>query len=155
MTEEKVNSRTISEYFKIIQSIIDRMGRNSFMIKAWYATLFSAVIVLIFTYKSFTYEILIINIFLFIISIVFWIIDSYYLKKERLFRKLYEKKVEEYNDDKKRQTMKIFDLSIKAINKETKKFIWIIFSKTEFSFYIIFIAMIVFLSGFLCFQINY
>ena len=77
MAEEKVNSKTISEYFKIIQNIINRMARNSFTIKAWYATLFSAIIILIFAYESFTYESIVIYIFLIIITVIFWMIDSY------------------------------------------------------------------------------
>ena len=76
-----------------IQSAINRMGNNSFLIKGWTVTLVAAIFTLApkDTNQNFIY------ISLFPI-IAFWLLDSYYLRQERLFRKLYDK-VTEGNKD--------------------------------------------------------
>ncbi len=76
------NEEIMVEELKIIQNVIDRMSSNSFRIKGWAITLIVGILVL----RSDNYSILIAFIPLFI----FWYLDSYYLNKERKFRKLYE-----------------------------------------------------------------
>jgi len=69
----------------LIQSIISRMASNSFMLKGWAVSLVVA---------SFALAAGNTNKVLFIISyapiIFFWVLDAYYLRKERQFRQLYE-----------------------------------------------------------------
>ncbi len=123
--------KNISEYFKIIQDVIKRMGQNSFLIKAWCITIFAGIF-------SFTYSfinIIIVGVILFII-IIFWVLDSYYLYLETLFRDYYNKKVEEYNDDEKREHLKLFKIDLKAIKKQENNFIEYIFSISEILFYV-------------------
>ncbi|MHA1755124.1 MAG: hypothetical protein ACTSVV_00035 [Promethearchaeota archaeon] len=136
MNESKVNSRTISEYFKIIQGVINRMAQNSFMIKTWYATLFGAIIIFSFNIVS-----ILVYFILIVISVIFWFIDSYFLHREKLFRKLYTKKVEEFNDDNKRNEIKLFDLDVNPYKKEVKGIVRIMFTKTEICYYLIFIII--------------
>ena len=72
-------------YLNIIQSIISRMASNSFLIKGWTITLFSALLALTASSSSRSY--LPIG---FIPLFAFWYLDYFYLRQERLFRKLYE-----------------------------------------------------------------
>ena len=66
----------------IIQSIIKRMSHNSFLIKGWTITLVVVSLLLKGTQE---------HMFLAIIPLVtFWFLDSYFLRQERLYRKLYE-----------------------------------------------------------------
>ena len=69
----------------IIQSIINRMTSNSFLIKGWTITLVSAIL-LLDNIASFKLQIAIV----FIPIALFWFLDSYFLWQERLFRKLYD-----------------------------------------------------------------
>ena len=120
----------IAEYFKIIQDVIKRMGQNSFLIKAWCITIFAGIF-------SFTYSFInciIIGVILFII-IIFWVLDSYYLYLETLFRNYYNKKVEEYNDNEKKVNLKLFEIDLKGIKKQENNFIKYIFSISEILFY--------------------
>lgn len=78
-TEQKI------KHLELIQGIINRMTLNSFMIKGWCITLVSAIFVL--ADKSANIKIIIIA---YISTIVFWILDSYFLYQERLFRSLYD-----------------------------------------------------------------
>lgn len=72
-------------YLKNIQAVISRMASNSFLIKGWTITLFSALLAL--TVSSSSRRYLPIG---FIPLFAFWYLDYYYLRQERLFRKLYE-----------------------------------------------------------------
>jgi len=65
-----------------IQSVINRISSNSFLIKGWAITLVVGTLLL----KGIEIQILI----AFIPTIVFWILDSYFLWQERLYRKLYD-----------------------------------------------------------------
>jgi hypothetical protein len=66
---------------EIIQSVINRISSNSFLIKGWTITLVVGTLLLSGTE---------LQIFIAFIPIfVFWILDSYYLWQERLYRQLY------------------------------------------------------------------
>lgn len=67
---------------KLIQDIIKRMASNSFMIKGWTLTLVVATLLL---KGDNDYRALI----AFIPLLVFWFLDAYFLRQERLYRKLY------------------------------------------------------------------
>lgn len=68
-----------------IQGVINRMGNNSFLVKGWTVTLVAAIFALApkDAKSAFVYVSL-------IPIAVFWMLDSYYLREEQLFRKLYE-----------------------------------------------------------------
>ena len=66
----------------IVQSIINRMGYNSFLIKGWAVTLVVIVLVLRDTHDL-TYLAA-------IPLLAFWFLDAYYLRQERLYRELYK-----------------------------------------------------------------
>ena len=69
----------------VVQTIIARMGVNSFLLKGWSVTLISALFALAAdkVNTSFVY-------IAFLPCIVFWALDGYFLWQERLFRALYE-----------------------------------------------------------------
>jgi|SRR3990167_8483281 len=80
------NKELTVKHLELIQSVINRLANNSFLIKGWTITLALAFFALI------EKNVLPRN-FLFVFTsalIIFWILDSYYLKRERLFRKLFD-----------------------------------------------------------------
>jgi len=130
MASQEKSDILYSEYFTIIQKVINRMAQNSFLIKAWLVTIVAAIFVLTFSILN----ILIFGVLL-IISIIFWTLDSYYLKIERLYRHLYNSKVEEFNNDQKRKGMVLFDMNFKPYVNQEKKVPRIMISKSEALFY--------------------
>ncbi len=68
-------------HLELIQGIIKRLAQNSFAMKGWAVTLISAIFALL---KEPALHIAILPAF------VFWGLDAYYLRQERLFRKLYD-----------------------------------------------------------------
>lgn len=69
----------------LIQSIVSRMGNNSFLIKGWCSTLVSAI--LVFATDKGNRSIMLVC---FIPTVLFWILDAYYLYKEQLYRDKYD-----------------------------------------------------------------
>jgi len=65
-----------------IQSTIRRMSSNSFLIKGWTITLVVVTLLLKGTEEQACIA--------FIPLLVFWFLDSYYLRQERMYRKLYD-----------------------------------------------------------------
>lgn len=85
---KKTRKYTPDEWMKhleLIQQTINRMANNSFLIKSWTVTLVAALFVL--AAKDSDYRFAIIALFP---IFVFWGLDAYYLRQERLFRKLYD-----------------------------------------------------------------
>ena len=74
------------KHMEMIQNIINRMASNSFLVKGWCVTLVSAVFVL----SAKDANTMFIAIAFFPV-LMFWILDAYFLRQERLFRKLYDK----------------------------------------------------------------
>jgi len=73
------------KHMEMIQNIVNRMASNSFLVKGWCVTLVSAVFVLS-TKDANTMFIAV----AFFPVLMFWILDAYFLRQERLFRKLYD-----------------------------------------------------------------
>lgn len=84
----QINNEVIHKEIDLIQSIINRMAQNSFMIKGWVITIFVAVIALDVQTERF-----IPNLTLSIFPLAFWYIDAYYLYIERQYRNLYENRI--------------------------------------------------------------
>ena len=72
-------------YLQMIQSVITRMGRNSFLIKGWSITVITALGALAAAGAS--------ERFVYLAcfpAVMFWALDAYFLRQERLFRKLWD-----------------------------------------------------------------
>lgn len=72
---------------EMIQAIINRLANNSFLIKGWFITVVTAGLGLYFQFKTFDLLYLV----LFVIF-MFWYLDAFYLREERIFRAIYEDK---------------------------------------------------------------
>ena len=70
----------------LVQSCINRMAQNSFLIKGWLITLLTVVIALL----PETIDLKILCIVGFITILCFWYLDGFFLKMEKLYRWKYE-----------------------------------------------------------------
>ena len=73
-------------HLEMIQAVVNRMSINSFLLKGWSVVLVSALFALaaggpqrMFVYLAY------------FPAIAFWVLDGYFLRQERLFRKLYDR----------------------------------------------------------------
>lgn len=111
-------------HLQMIQHIVTRMANNSFLIKGWSIVLISAIITL--SNKNDQLHLLPIAFFP---ALVLWGLDGYFLRQERLFRKLYEKIAT------KEETEIDFSMNISAIINEVDSWIKVTFSKTLLVFH--------------------
>ena len=73
------------KHLEFVQRIINRMTNDSIMTKGWCITLVSALFVLADNETNTKFAMI-----EYIPVITFWILDSYFLYQERLFRSLYD-----------------------------------------------------------------
>ena len=111
-------------HLEFIQAVINRMANNSFLIKGWCITLVSALLGLAGKDNNKNFIIVV-----FFPAFMFWLLDAYYLRQERLFRKKYDevrKSAEELSD---------FSMDISTVEKRVDSWLRVAFSKTLFLFY--------------------
>ena len=116
-----------------IQSVISRMGGNSFLLKGWSITLVAAIFAL--SSKDSDSRFLIIAYFP---VIVFWALDAYFLRQEKLYRELFS---EVANDKSKNSN---FCMSTIAFEKKVESIISVALSKTLLLFHGTVISIILF-----------
>jgi hypothetical protein len=74
------------KHLELIESVVSRMASNSFLLKGWSVAL--GVALLGFAAKDSNQRFALLALFP---PVVFWGADAYYLRQERLFRKLYDR----------------------------------------------------------------
>ena len=72
------------KHLEFVQSAINRMANNSFLLKGWVVALTGGLLAL--TFKEINRHYLYISL---VVLILFWSLDSYYLSRERRFVALY------------------------------------------------------------------
>ncbi len=114
-------------HLKFIQNVITRMSGNLFFLRGWTITLIAALLALFSKDSKFNYAIG----FLCVLTLVFWILDGYFLSQERLYRDLYDY-VRKLKDEKIDYSMSTTEF--KKLKKNTV--IFAMFSGTLMVFYI-------------------
>lgn len=122
----------VVKHLEMTQAVINRLGRNSFLLKSWSMTILVAAMVLIGKEgQQNSYSALV----LFLPIVGFWILDGYFLWQERLFRQVYEEIRQQEDTDFK------MDLG-KHRNKPKCSWGASIFSVTLVIFYLIEVAFV-------------
>ena len=80
------NQIILDKEIELIQSCINRMAQNSFMIKGWTISLVAVVLALL----PETVDFRILSIICMVSTICFWFLDAFYLRTEKLYRRKYE-----------------------------------------------------------------
>ena len=124
----------INVHLGLIQGVIDRMAKNSLSCKTWALTLFSALIAVLFNVEKISANNYIAKIFwiaILVMLIIFWQLDSWYLRLERLFRRLYEAVCKDGGSE-----IKSYSLSIESFDKEEESVPRIMISYSECTVYL-------------------
>lgn len=112
------------KHLEFIQATIERMSRNSFLIKGWGLTLITALVAVAETNSNVSYIFIAYS-----TIIIFWILDGYFLSQERLFRALYE-------DVRKKEKID-FSMSVSKLCDGDNTWLKSIFSNTLIIFYLL------------------
>ena len=117
----------VVKHLEMTQAAINRLGRNSFLLKSWSMTILVAAMVLI-ARENLQNQYFTLTLLLPIAG--FWILDGYFLWQERLFRHIYDEIRQQTDTDFK------MDLS-KHKGKPKSSWISAVFSVTLIIFYFI------------------
>ena len=93
----------VVKHLEMIQGVINRLAHDSFLIKGWSVTILSAAI--IFIARSGVQDAWLMLAFL-VPVFGFWLLDGYFLSRERIFRGIY--------DDVRKQDTTDFSMNIHA-----------------------------------------
>lgn len=120
-------------HLPLIQGVINRMGNNSFLIKGWTVTLVAAIFALAAagTNQKFIFIAL-------VPIVVFWFLDSYYLKQEKLYRELY--------NDIATDPSKITAFTMNTKNYKTKCIPRLMFTISTGPFYFLLFGILIFVA---------
>lgn len=100
-----MNNDNKIKHLEMVQDVIKRMASNSFILKGWAVTLVAGIMALAEKDTDKMYFLV-----AYIPIIIFWLLDSYYLLQERLYRKLYKKVCSTAEND--------IDFSLSATKKD-------------------------------------
>ena len=123
MSDEDNLKEFMLKEIDITQDIIKRMANNSFLIKGWTITLVVVTLLL----KNDDGKVYI----SFIPLLSFWALDAYFLRQERLFRKLYQWIVE----NRLINSNNLFSMDTSKFEPKVGSIIDVMFSKTLLLFY--------------------
>jgi hypothetical protein len=112
------------KYLEMIQGVINRMANNSFLLKGWSVILISALFALAAKDTNIYFVYL-----AYFPAIAFWSLDGFYLRQERLYRKIYDKvrtqKEEEID----------FSMNTNEFKDEVQRWFYTCFSSTLWIFH--------------------
>ena len=128
----------VHKELEFIQGCIERMARNSFMIKGWAIVITIAFLGFMGSKKDID---IIMSIFIILPVIILWSLDGYFLYIERCYRKLYKERVNIRVYHQVSTYRDYYDLNHTVIKSE--KIFNAVFSKTLMPFYVIIIAILI------------
>lgn len=114
----------------LIQSVINRMASNSFMLKGWLISLI-AVVLALSKDSLFSCNAIFVCIILCFPILIFWYLDAFFLHKEKCYRALYEW----VTKNRMSNNENIYSLDYRPYQKEVNSQLRVMFSKTLFPFY--------------------
>lgn len=122
------------KHLEFIQNVISRMAQNSFLLKGWTVTLVAGLLAFA-NIKEMDYKFIILA---YIPAIFFWLLDGYYIRQERLFRKLY--------DEVRLKDSHIIDFSMNTslFNNDVDNWLFVCISRTLIMFYLPILIVIIF-----------
>ena len=102
-------------YLESIQRVVDRLSNTSFVLKGWAVSLVAGLMALAASGTNHGYVLV-----AYIPTVVFWLLDAYFLMMERQYRKIFEENM---------------DLSqeVKCFNLKRKKATFPMFAEAAFS----------------------
>lgn len=124
------------KHLEFIHGTITRMNQNSFQLKGWMITIVSALMALYASSQNVMY------IWISIIpTVIFWLLDAYYLQQERKFRGIYNDAAE-LTSEQNKIVIRDFEMPIQKYKGGKYSYFKVLISKTIIGLYL---SVIVFL----------
>lgn len=82
----EISIEEIHKEIDLIQACITRMAQNSFMIKGWFVSIYAVILALL----PEKVNIFLLCIALVAVNMIFWYLDGFFLRTEKIYRKIYD-----------------------------------------------------------------
>lgn len=143
-----INDTNLHKEIDLIQGCINRMASNSFMLKGWTISLVAVVLALTEDRSNPLFLLCCI----FIPLLCFWYLDAFFLRTEKMYRKMYEWTLKERKEG---NIEYQYDLNPHRFKKDVESCCRIMFSKTLRVFYgiptlVVFLVILYHLKDLLC-----
>ena len=89
--DKKISIEEIHKEIDLLQSCITRMAQNSFMIKGWFVSIYAVILALL----PEKVNMFLLCIALVAVNLIFWYLDGFFLRTEKVYRKIYDWVLEE------------------------------------------------------------
>ena len=128
MTENaEIKMEELHKELDLIQGCITRMAQNSFMIKGWFIAIIAGIFALLFVENN--QIALIISL---VITGLFWYLDAFFLKTERIYRSIYSWVLKERKKGNRTNQYELNPMKFPVSGCSTMQVAW---SKTLWPFY--------------------
>lgn len=131
--EEKLNESEVHKEIDLIQSCINRMAKNSFMIKGWMITLYAVILTLLSEKENGILACAV----LIVITLSFWYLDAFYLRTEKTYRKVYDWILDERSKNNRELLYQLNPQKFKGKIEEVESISKVMWSNTLKGFYLI------------------
>lgn len=84
--KNKILLEEIHKEIDLIQSCINRMAQNSFMIKGWFVSIYAVILALL----PEKVNLFLLCVALIAVNLIFWYLDGFFLRTEKVYRKIYD-----------------------------------------------------------------
>lgn len=144
--EDEVSIEEIHKEIDLIQSCITRMAQNSFMIKGWFVSIYAVILALL----PEKVNLFLLCIVLAVVNLSFWYLDGFFLRTEKLYRKMYDWILEERPKNNRELLYKLNPHEFEGRIEEVESIWKIMWSKTLKWFYLIPLGIVI-----IVFIVNY
>lgn len=121
-TEDDLRLRHLAD----VQAVITRMSQNSFIVRGWSVTLVSVVFAILGTRSGGSRML---ALFALVPALIFWGLDTYYLRQERRFRCLYAAVARQLSDDGRTvEPVPLFDMEARRYVTAEPRFVATLFT---------------------------
>lgn len=131
--ENKLSVEEIHKEIDLIQACITRMAQNSFMIKGWFVSLYAVILALL----PEKVNILLLCSALVAVTLIFWYLDGFFLRTEKVYRKIYDWVLEVRPNNNKELLYQLNPSKFNEKIQETESVLEVMWSKTLRWFYFI------------------
>ena len=144
--EDEVSIEEIHKEIDLIQSCITRMAQNSFMIKGWFVSIYAVILALL----PEKVNLFLLCIVLAVVNLGFWYLDGFFLRTEKLYRKIYDWILEERPKNNRELLYQLNHHEFEGRIEEVESIWKIMWSKTLKWFYLIPLGIVI-----IVFIVNY
>ena len=134
--DKKISNEELHKEIDLIQSCINRMANNSFILKGWLVSILAAIVALSPEELNKFIVILVLS----MATLSFWYLDAFFLRTEKLYRRMYSWVLGNRKLGKRDYQ---YDLNPERFNETVESIYKIMFSKTLRGFYGVIVLVII------------